>query len=70
MWSNAAVPAAIFDLEPRWPSKGKCQINKKDRRAYDMRGCLVWKTAEPNELEKRRKGLGSELFDDLGIEAK
>ena len=52
-----------FCLEPRWPSKGKCQINKKDRRAYDMRGCLVWKTAGENELEKRRKDLGSELFD-------
>ena len=52
-----------FDLEPRRPGKGKCQINKKDRGAYDMRECWGWKTAEPNEMEKRRKDLGSELFD-------
>jgi hypothetical protein len=50
-------------LEPRWLSKGKCQINKRDYRAYDMQGCLVWKTVEPNELEKRSEDLGSGWVD-------
>jgi len=57
-WLRTDNPIVINSLGQelygvRLQKVGKCRLDGKERKAWDMSGCLGWKEAEPWELGMR-----------------